>query len=344
MHATSADTYLNPWALSKNIVLQNRVVMAPMSRCCATAEHIPTDEMAIYYGLRGEAGLIVGEATMIGSDAAGYPNTPGIYTENQREGWKKVCAKVHLLGAKFFLQLWHAGMMSHPHYREGKQTISASAVAPKRQEIPRTQKQLFYGIPKAMDESDMKEIIRQFSEAAVNSITAGCDGVELHAANGYLLDSFLHYDTNRRTDDYGVSPPNMCRFVLEVVDTVIEKIGKERVGIRLSPVPLPGMQNIEEDIHDQEVFIYLLFELERRNIAFVHVSSDDDVKENGQLGMPVSAFVRRHYKGSLIGCGSYNLETGVKALNENRFDLIAFGRMFIANPNLIEIIRNSNLT
>lgn len=337
--STISSILLQPFRLTSSVTLQNRLVMAPMTRCFAP-NHEPTEIMAEYYGKRGDFGLIISEATMIDQDASGYPNTPGIFSKSQILGWKRVSDAVHQQGAKFFLQLWHAGMMSHQVYRNGKQPISASDVIPKKNVIPRTNGALKYGAPKPMDRQDMQEIKDAFFRAALNAIEAGCDGIELHAANGYLLDAFLHYYSNKREDEYGGSPENMSRFLLEILDELIKVIGSERIGVRLSPVPVPSMHNMEEDARDREVFIYLLSQLKQRGIGYVHASSDHDVNDSGQLGMPVSHFLKMHFGGNVIGCGSYSLEAGVKAIEMRQFELIAFGRLSIANPNLIEILKN----
>lgn len=333
------EILLQPFTLNAALTLKNRCVMAPMTRCFAN-DGEPTQAMAEYYGKRHGFGLIISEATMINKEASGYPNTPGIFSESQVSKWKLVCDKVHENGSKFFIQLWHAGMMSHPSYRNGKQPIAASAVIQNKGFIPRTNKTLKYQAPKPMDKQDREEIKGSFLQAALNAIKAGCDGIELHAANGYLLDSFLHYYSNRRTDDYGGTRENMSRFILEIVDELILAIGAERIGIRLSPVPVVGMNNMVEDTRDYDVFAYLLSKLHERKIAYVHVSTDNDTKDTGHLDMPVSHFLKKHFVGTVIGCGSYSLETSAEAINEKRFDLIAFGRLAIANPNLVQLIKH----
>lgn len=337
------QTLLESLVLNEAIQLNNRFVMAPMTRCFAE-NHAPTEAMALYYGKRSGAGLIISEATMITEDATGYPNTPGIFSEACIQGWKRVSEEVHQGGSLFFLQLWHAGMMSHPIYRNGKPTLAPSNVPPRKKVIPRTGGKLYYENPKPMTEEEIQEIVQSFASAASNALKAGCDGIEFHAANGYLLDTFLHWHTNRREDAYGGSAENMCRFILEVVDGVSQEIGAERVGIRLSPVPVPSMDNMEEDVRDQEVFIHLLHELEKRKIAYVHVSSDNDVEECGHLNRPITAFMREHYKGTLIGCGSYTLETATQAIQGQQFDLAAFGRLFISNPDLVERVRQGGVS
>jgi N-ethylmaleimide reductase len=334
------EILLEPFKLNALLTLKNRCIMAPMTRCFANNGE-PTESMAEYYGKRNGFGLIISEATMINKEASGYPNTPGIFSESQVSKWKHVCDKVHQNGGKFFIQLWHAGMMSHPIYRNEKQPIAASDVIQNNGFIPRTNKTLWYLAPKPMDKQDMEEIKKSFRESALNARKAGCDGIELHAANGYLLDSFLHYYSNTRTDAYGGNPENMSRFLLEIIDELILEIGSERIGIRLSPLPVVGMDNMKEDDRDHEVFVYILSELKKRNVAYVHVSTDDDIKDNGQLGMPVSHFLKKHFGGVVIGCGSYSIETGAEAINEKKFELLAFGRLAIANPNLVELIKNN---
>jgi 2,4-dienoyl-CoA reductase-like NADH-dependent reductase (Old Yellow Enzyme family) len=335
----SIEILLQPFRLNASLSLKNRCVMAPMTRCFANNGE-PNECMAKYYGRRSGFGLIISEATMINKEASGYPNTPGMFSESQVSKWKIVCDKVHQNGSKFFIQLWHAGMMSHSIYRNGKQPIAASDVIQNNGVIPRTNKSFTYQAPKPMDKQDMEEIKKSFRESALNARKAGCDGIELHAANGYLLDSFLHYYSNKRNDEYGGNPENMGRFLLEIIDELILEIGSERIGIRLSPLPVSGMNNMKEDIRDYEVFGYILSELKKRKIAYVHVSADDDIKDNGQLGIPVSHFLKKHFDGAVIGCGSYSIETGAEAISENKFELLAFGRLAIANHNLVELIKN----
>lgn len=335
----SLKILLQPFKLNTVLTLKNRCVMAPMTRCFAI-DGEPTESMAAYYGKRNGFGLIISEATMIDKEASGYPNTPGIFSESQVSKWKLICDKVHENGSKFFIQLWHAGMMSHKVYRNGKQPIAASDVLQTDGFIPRTNKTLRYLAPKPIDKQDREEIKKSFRESALNAMKAGFDGIELHAANGYLLDSFLHYYSNTRTDEYGGSPKNMSRFILEIIDELIIEIGSERIGIRLSPLPVVGMNNMKEDVRDQEVFVYLLAELKKRNIAYLHVSTDNDREDSGKLGMPVSRFLKKHFDRAVIGCGGYSIEAGAEAINEKKFELIAFGRLAIANPNLVELIKN----
>jgi N-ethylmaleimide reductase len=335
----SEDIFFQPYR-SEHLRLSKRIAMAPMTRNKAI-DNIPTNEMADYYARRGDTGLIITEAVMSGIDSTGYLNVPGIQTDLQIEAWRKVSESVHQRGAVIFMQIYHAGMMSHKNLCHGKIPIAPSPLKPQREFIPGMT--LKYELAREINRTDMLEVIEEFASSASNAIKAGFDGVELHAANGYLLDAFLHYYSNLRSDDYGGNPENMCRFVLEVLDAVIDRIGRSRVSIRLSPVPLPGMKNLEEDLRDQQVFIYLLKEIADRNIAYVHVSSDDDVKECGSLNMPVSTFVRQNYSGTLIGCGGYTLEAGRKALEEKKFDILALGKLLLANPDFMKHLQENPL-
>ncbi|MFQ5583947.1 MAG: alkene reductase [Calditrichia bacterium] len=331
---TETDILLEPFPLNAKLTLSNRIVMAPMTRSMANDSLVPTIEMANYYRRRADAGLIISEGTIIRPDGQGYPNVPGIFTNAQIEGWKKVTAAVHKAGGKIFVQLWHVGRVSHPVYLGGEKPIAPSAV-PLHGPIKRAP-HLQYGTPRALKAEEISELVTSYARAAANAIKAGFDGVELHGANGYLIDQFLHYHTNRRNDEYGGTPENMARFALKVVDAVTDKVGNFRTAIRLSP---GAYHYIEGDAQDVPVFRYLLKELERREIAYVHEGIFDDTMIFDYLGGRVSEFLRRNFSGTLIGCGSYTAEEAAEAIRERRFDLIAFGRPFIANPDLVEKIR-----
>ncbi|MCC5833036.1 MAG: alkene reductase [Chlamydiales bacterium] len=317
---------LQPFSIH-NIELRSRVVMAPMTRCAATAGQIPTQQMAIYYGDRASVGLIVAEASSISPCANAYPNAPGIYNDKQVEGWRRATQAVHAQGGKIFLQLWHAGMMGHSSFRAGDPPLSPSGIPAFCKKLPRTgaapEK------PRPMEKEDFSFVLDLFVQAALRAKEAGFDGVELHGASGYLLDSFLHHHTNRRTDRYG---KDKTRFVLEVLDAVSSVI---QTGIRLSPVPLPGMQNMLFDKRDMALFCDLFRELEKRELAYVHAATDED--SHPEFGK-VTRFMRSHYSGPLIGGGGYTPESAKKALEKGEFDLISFGRLLLANPNLVELI------
>ena len=318
---------LEPFSF-KDLHLSSRVVMAPMTRCAATDLQVPTMQMAAYYSDRASAGLIIAEATCVSACANAYPNTPGIYNDDQVKGWKETTCAVHAKGGKIFLQLWHAGMMGHSSFRGGDLPLSPSGIAPFRKKLARIG--LPPETPRTMEKRDFIHVLDLFVQAAVRAKLAGFDGVEIHGASGYLLDSFLHHHTNRRKDRYG---REKGRFILEIVDAVSSVI---RTGIRLSPVPLSGMQNMIYDRRDLEIFRDLFRELERRELAFVHAATDADT--HFALGR-VTRFIRTHYRGLLIGGGGYTPESATQALANGEFDLISFGRLLLANPNLVELIK-----
>ena len=250
------DTLFQPYRLNGTLTLANRFMMAPLTRCMAGPGLVPTAQMAAYYGRRADIGLIISEATIIRPDGQGYPNTPGIYSPEQIAGWKQVTEAVHAKGGKIFAQLWHVGRLSHPFFHQGE-VLAPSAVAHEGT-VPRM-RELVYQVPRALSESDIAQLVEDYAQAAANAIEAGFDGVEIHGANGYLIDQFLHHSSNLRTDQYGGSPENMSRFALEVVDAINARIGSERVGLRLSP---GAYVHLEGDARDRAVFDYLLAELD----------------------------------------------------------------------------------
>jgi 2,4-dienoyl-CoA reductase-like NADH-dependent reductase (Old Yellow Enzyme family) len=321
-----------PYRLNDTITLKNRILMAPMTRCMADDNLVSTPAMAAYYARRADTGLIISEATIIRPDGQGYPNTPGIFTPEQIVGWKKITDAVHNNGGKIFLQLWHTGRLAHPFFH-GRDALAPSALTLKGT-VPR-HRELTYTEPKPVTHKDIAQLITDFGQAAKNAITAGFDGVEIHGANGYLLDQFLHYDTNRRTDEFGGTAAKMARFPLAVIDEVIQCVGADRVGLRLSP---GAYFNIEPDSRDRQVFDYLLNALESRRLAYLHVGIFDDKMTFDYLEGTSSQYIRAHSSKTLIGVGSYTAETGNQAIAENKFDLLAIGRPLIANPDYVEKI------
>ncbi len=314
-----------------NLTLKNRIVMAPMNRSMADDELVPTDAMAAYYARRADTGLIITESLMISPSAQGYPNTPAIFTPDQVEGWKKVTRKVHDNGGRIFAQIWHTGRVSHPIYLNGEKPLAPSAVA-LHGRVPRTDG-LRYGVPREMTEVEIRQTIRDFAQAAANARTAGFDGVEVHAANGYLLDQFLHWDTNRRTDAWGGNEENMARMLFEVLDAVKEEIGQ--VGLRLSPV---GYLNLEHDDRDKCVSDYVLQRLNQYDLTHVHTGMFDDSYQE-HLSGTVTQYIRRHYNGTVIACGGYSADSGRTAITSGDADLIAIGRPLIANPDYVAKVR-----
>ena len=295
---------LTPYRLNDTIELKNRVLMAPLTRCMADENLVPTQDMVEYYARRADTGLIISEATIIRPDGQGYPTTPGLFTREQIQGWKKVTDAVHANGGKMFAQLWHVGRVAHPHFFDGE-VLAPSAIGVEGS-VPRM-RELTYITPKAATIDDIKSLIADFAKAAENAIEAGFDGVEIHGANGYLIDQFLHYEANVREDEYGQTPQNMARFALEVTDAVIAAVGNERTALRVTP---GAYFNMSEDNRDKAVFDYLLPELEKRNLAYLHGGIFDDSTTFESLeGKTTSAFLRAGYKGTLVGVGSYSFES-----------------------------------
>ncbi|UGA57819.1 alkene reductase [Vibrio sp. VB16] len=331
------DNLFQTYALNKTLSLKNRIIMAPLTRCMADDDLIPTQDMADYYGRRGEAGLIISEAVIIRPDGQGYPNTPGLFTPAQIDGWRTVTNAVHQNGGKIFAQIWHTGRVAHPHFYQstGNQDVMAPSAVGVEGSVPRM-RELTYQIPKAISAEEIAQLVSDYSQAAANAIDAGFDGVEIHGANGYLIDQFLHHDSNRRIDEYGQTPENMSRFALEVVDAIVARIGNERTALRVSP---GAYVNMAGDSRDRDVFDYLVPELEKRDLAFLHIGVFDDAMEFEYLGGRASSYVRNIYNKTLVGVGSFTAETGSDAIANDRFDLLAIGRPFIANPDYVERVR-----
>jgi N-ethylmaleimide reductase len=324
-----------PYRLNDCLTLANRIVMAPLTRSMAGPGLVPTRAMADYYGRRADAGLIVSEATIIRPDGQGYPDTPGIYSQAQIDGWKPVTAAVHRNGGKIFMQLWHVGRLAHSHFT-GEQPVAPSAVAFEGT-LPRM-RDLSYELPRELSREEIARLVADYARAAENAIAAGFDGVEIHGANGYLIDQFLHHDTNHRADDYGRTPENMSRFALEVVDAVAARVGADRTAIRLTPGAYAHMQ---ADARDRAVFDHLLGELEGRRLAYLHLGIFDDSLSFDFLGGRASEYLRRHYGGTLIGVGGLTPQSASEGLAQGRFDLAAIGRPFIANPDYVRRVQQA---
>jgi N-ethylmaleimide reductase len=329
------NSLFEKYKLNEKLQLKNRIIMAPMTRCKAIKNLIPNPAMGQYYARRADAGLIITEGTIISADGQGYPNTPGIFTADQINGWKYITDEVHTADGKIFLQLWHVGRASHPMYLNGALPVAPSAIGLKGR---MSYTNFFYETPRALALKEIPKYIEYYANAALNAIEANFDGVEIHGANGYLIDQFLHHSTNIRTDDYGVTPEGMSRFLLEIIDAIATVIDKKRVGIRLSPGAY--VLEIERDRRDAQVFEFLLKEIEKRQIAYIHTAIEHDINiVFDYLGGKVSSFVRKNYYGNLIACGSYNPILAANAIENNEFDLIAFARLFLANPDLIKKIK-----
>lgn len=320
------------YTLNSKLSLKNRIVMAPMTRAMATSDWVPTEAMAEYYARRADAGLIVTEGTIIHHSARGHDCVPGIFNAEQTAAWQRVTDKVHERGGLIFSQLWHVGRVSHPYFLKGELPISASDTAMSGH-IPRSN-DLEFGMCRAASIAEIKQLLEYYAHAAENVIAAGFDGLEIHAANGYLIDQFLHHHTNLRTDEYGGSIENMARFALEVVDTCAKVIGHERLAIRLSAGAY--MNQIDGVVADSKVFAYLLHALQDRKLAYVHTGNMEHTHRFPELNnATMTEFMRQAYQGTLVASGNYNLTTASLGISRHEFDLIAFGRPFIANPDLI---------
>ncbi|NOI30306.1 alkene reductase [Vibrio coralliilyticus] len=332
------NNLFEPLELNDTITLNNRIVMAPLTRCMADDSLVPTQAMVEYYARRADTGLIISEATIIRPDGQGYPNTPGIFSQEQIAGWRKVTDAVHEKGGKIFVQLWHTGRVAHPHFFNGEYVLAPSAVAVEGS-VPRI-RELTYTTPKPATREEIEELVEDYRQAAINALEAGFDGVEIHGANGYLIDQFLHYSSNTRDDEFGGSAENMARFPLQVVDAIVDAIGKDRTALRLSP---GAYFNMEPDNRDRQVSDYLLKALERRDLSYLHVGIFDDSMSFDYLDGTVSEYMRSNYSKTLMGVGGFTPETGNAALESGKFDLLAIGRPLIANPDYVEKVKSGSV-
>ena len=316
-----------------SIELKNRMVMAPLTRNRAGEGGVPQPLNVTYYEQRASAGLIITEATPISTMAHGYPALPGIYTEAQIAGWKKVTDAVHAKGGKIVIQLWHVGRISHPNLLPNSALpVAPSAIKPDGKAFT-YQGLVDYVEPRALEASELPSIVAEYIHASQSAIKAGFDGVEIHAANGYLIDQFLRDGSNKRTDNYGGSIENRTRFLLEVTAAVVNAIGANKVGRRLSPVnPFNDMQ----DSDPQALFNYVATAVSKFNLAYLHVVE-------GGMGGTVVDFdfnaLRQHFKGAYIANLSFDKLRGNAVIANGHADAVAFGVPFIANPDLVERFR-----
>jgi len=326
---------LSPFRLGP-LALPNRVVMAPMTRNRAGPGNVPGPLNATYYAQRASAGLIVSEATQVSPQGLGYPGTPGIHSAEQVAGWKLVTEAVHGAGGRIFLQLWHVGRISHPSLQpDGALPVAPSAIAPAGQAWTSNGMQP-YVTPRALETHEVAAVVEDYRHGAAYARQAGFDGVELHGANGYLIDQFLRDKTNRRTDRYGGSAANRVRFLTEVTEALIGEWGAERVGVRLSPT------NPFNDIADSNpaaTFATAVGELNRLGIAYLHIvePGTDDPVAVGE--MPDIRFFRRFWRGALIANKGYDLARANAVLRDGTADLVSFAALFLANPDLPERFR-----
>lgn len=328
-----------------DLALKNRIFMAPLTRMRSTQPgDIPNELNAKYYGQRASAGLIISEATQISQQGKGYPATPGIYSKEQIEGWKNVCSEVHQNGGKIFAQLWHVGRISHFSLQpEEKKPVAPSAIAAKNSgTYTAAWKPTPILEPRALEIEEIKAIILDYKQACQNAKIAGFDGVQIHAANGYLLDQFLQNGSNKRSDEYGGSIANRSRLLFEIVDEAIKIWGNFRVAVRLSPY---GTFNDMSDSDPVALFSEVFEGLNQRKIGFVDVieprasiaGGSDKVDESAPI---TSEIFRKKFSGVFVSSGGYNPEIATKAVSEEKVDAVCFGRYFISNPDLPQKIKN----
>jgi N-ethylmaleimide reductase len=331
---TSVDIF-SPFRLGP-LDLPNRVVMAPMTRNRAAPGNVLTALNATYYAQRSGAGLIVSEATQVSPQGVAYPNTPGIHSTEQVAGWKLVTDAVHGAGGRIFLQLWHVGRISHPSMQPGGALpVAPSAIAPAGQAWTTNGMEAFV-TPRALETDEIPGIVEDFRHGARNARDAGFDGVELHGANGYLIDQFLRDSTNKRTDRYGGSASNRARFLLEVTEAMIGEWGGERVGVRLSPT---NPYNDIADSHPAATFSTAVGELNRLGIAYLHIvePGPDDPVAAGEI--PDIRFFRKIWRGPLIANKGYDLKRANAVLRDGTADLVSFAALYLANPDLDQRFR-----
>ena len=316
--------------------LPNRIVMAPLTRSRAGQGDVPHALNAEYYAQRATAGLIISEGSQVSPQGKGYAYTPGIHSDAQIEGWRLVTDAVHRRGGRIFLQLWHVGRISHPSLQPGGALpVGPSAVRPEGQSFTESGFQPMV-TPRALELEEIPGIVEQFRQGAANALEAGFDGVEIHGANGYILDQFLRDGTNRRTDAYGGPVENRARLLLEVTEAVAGVWGADRVGVRLSPL---SPANDISDSNGQATFGYAVSALNRFGLAFLHVVEGVTGGPRDVPGGFDLQALRRSFEGLYVANNGYDRDGAASAIGEGRTDLVAFGRLFIANPDLVERLR-----
>ncbi len=313
--------------------LPNRIAMAPMTRSRAGTDDVATGLNAEYYAQRADAGLIIAEAAQITPEAQGYPRTPGIYSDAQVAGWRQVTDAVHKAGGRIVLQLWHVGRISHAENRRTPEPPVAPSAFAAQGKIFTPQGVRDFQQPRALRSEEMPRLAADYAAAARRALAAGFDGVEIHAANGYLIDQFLHASSNKRDDRYGGSIENRCRLLFEICDAVCQAVGADRVGVRLSPF---GTFNDVDDPEPEALFAAAIGGLNRFGLAYLHVINLEVTGDRWSkaTGAAVVRFARQHYQGKLMAAGGYGNDSAEATLREGQADIVAFGRPFISNPDL----------
>lgn len=334
-------TLFTPITLGK-LQLKNRIVMAPLTRCRATG-NIPNQLMAKYYGLRADAGLLIAEGTSPSANGLGYARQPGLFTDEQVNGWQKVTGSVHQAGGKIFVQLMHTGRVSHPaNMQPGTKIIAPSALAAPGEMWTDSNGLQPYPVPTEMSEADIALAIAEYAAGAKRAIEAGFDGIELHAANGYLIDQFLNTATNKRTDRWGGNIENRIRFAVEVAKAAASAIGAEHIGMRISPYGV--FNGTAADTEMDAMYESLVARLNDIGLVYIHIV-DHSAMGAPEVSPTLKAAIRAAFKGRYILSGGYDLARANADLDAGRGDLVAFGRPFISNPDLVEKLRaGSELT
>jgi N-ethylmaleimide reductase len=319
--------------ISGTLELKNRAVMAPMTRSRATSDNIPVKLMADYYQQRASAGLIITEGTSPSPNGLGYSSIPGIFNEQQVEGWKLVTNAVHEKGGKIFVQLMHTGRIGHQlNLPEGAEVLAPSSITAAGQMFTVKAGMQDHPQPRAFTAAEVQSTIKEFVDAAKNAVEAGFDGVELHAANGYLIEQFINPGTNIRTDEYGGSIENRSRFLLEIAEQTANAIGKDKVGVRFSPYgafnDMPAYDQVDE------TYTYLAEKLNELEILYIHVLDHSPGNSSPEINN-IKNVIRSRFQNILIFCGGFDKEKAGTELNKGIADLIAFGIRFLANPDLI---------
>ncbi len=310
------------------LTLPNRILMAPLTRCRADADHVPTALMAEYYAQRASAGLIIAEATMAMEGNSSFWMEPGIYSEAQVKGWKLVTEAVHAKGGQIVLQIWHGGRACHPLLNGGIQPVAPSAIPITGDEVHTPEGKKPYVTPRELRDDEIPGIVAGFKKAAENAKVAGFDGVEVHGANGYLLDEFLRDGANKRTGPYGGSIEKRARLMLEVLDAVISVWGADRVGLRISPL---NSYNSMIDSDPVAITTYIAEQTSTRGLAYLHVMRSDFFQaQQGDVMTPA----RAAFKGVLVGNMGYTADEAEQAISAGQLDAVAFGTSFLANPDL----------